>query len=75
MDKRTDKELESTYLDYMADKYDIKLSYNANFVEATTPYMEGVVEYAVTAYDALLCICVTIEVTSEYNHQKRRYND
>ena len=67
-----DKKLHSAYLDEMTLKYDIQLEYGENFAEATSPYLEGVVEYGVDIYQALLCLCNSIEVTQEYNYLYRK---
>ena len=54
-----------TYLDKMTTIYEIEVEYGVDFAEATSPYLEGVVEYGSDTYQALTAICASIEVTEE----------
>ena len=54
-----------TYMDKMATIYQIEVEYGPDFAEATSPFLEGVVEYGASTYDALCAICSSIEVTEE----------
>jgi hypothetical protein len=55
----------SDYLDKMTAVYEIDVTYGKDFAEATSPYLEGVVEYGNDTYEALLGLCSSIEVTEE----------
>ena len=63
--KDMDKFQFSDYLDKMSAAYEIDVIYGEDFAEATSPYLEGVVEYGNDTYEALLGLCSSIEVTEE----------